>query len=182
MAIFRHRRLCTQCQRVVFERFTRISIQGRSNTSRTHWHLDCSPGSGRRFQHWRWDIAVVTQRRKRGPRDGRQLHVSLWSDVVQVRAARGRQGIAKGCEFRRCGRERTGLGDVGKRCASLEGYGQAGATQSSQGRRGQPVRMTSRYFYLCKTREGGTCPFLFETLAKQASAFLPGACDTRVRL
>src|SRR5580704_6703173 len=66
------------------------------NTSRARWHLDCSPGSDKRLQHWCWDITVVYSAQEVGTRDGRQLHVSLWGDVVQVRAARGRQGVAKG--------------------------------------------------------------------------------------
>src|SRR5258708_12249523 len=54
-----------------------------------------------------------------GNGNGRQLRVSLWSDVVQVRTARRRQGTAKGYELCGSGHESTGLGYVGKRRTSL---------------------------------------------------------------
>ena len=41
----------------------------------------------------------------------------------------GQPRSAKGCEFWKSGHKRTGLGDVGKRCASLARLGKTGATQ-----------------------------------------------------
>jgi len=65
-----------------------------------------------------------------GNGDGRGLHVSLWSDVVQVRATRGGQRAPKGCDFHGSGYEGTGVGDVGERCASLEGLEKRGCASS----------------------------------------------------
>jgi hypothetical protein len=55
----------------------------------------------------------------------------LRSEVVPVRTARGSPGAAKGREFWKSGHECTGLGDVGKGCASVEGSARTGATQFS---------------------------------------------------
>jgi len=91
-----------------------------------------------------WDTTNVRQTWRGGNRDEQQLHVSLWSDVVQVWTARGRQGVAKGREVWESGHERTGLGDVGKRCASPERSGKTGANQLSHDPRGKLVWMRSR--------------------------------------
>ena len=46
-----------------------------------------------------WGTNDVPRRWRGGNGNGQQLRVSLWSDVVQVRAARRRQGTAKGYEL-----------------------------------------------------------------------------------
>ena len=51
---------------------------------------------------------------------------------MQVRAARRRQGTAKGYELCGSGRESTGLGYVGKRHTSLEGFGKTDANRFSR--------------------------------------------------
>src|SRR5579864_8080698 len=82
--------------------------------------------------------------------NGRQLRVSLWSDVVQVRTARRRQGTAKGCELCGSGPESTGLGYVGKRRTSLEGFGKTDANRFWRDFRGKPMWMRS-----CATFDNG---------------------------
>src|SRR6266849_5917759 len=90
-----------------------------------------------------WGTTDVPRRWRGGNGNGRQLRVSLWSDVVQVRAARRRQGTAKGYELCGSGHESTGLGYVGKRPTSLEGFGKTDANRLSRDPRGKPMWMRS---------------------------------------
>src|SRR5439155_4899178 len=86
---------------------------------------------------------AVPRQRRGGNGNGRQLRVSLWSDVVQVRTARRRQGTAKGYELCGSGHESTGLGYVGKRRTSLEGFGRTDTNRFSRDPRGKPMWMRS---------------------------------------
>jgi len=100
-----------------------------------------------RLQSRQWK--VIATYRWRGEADGQQLHVSLRSDVVPVRTARGSQGVAAGCELRKSGHQCTGLGDVEKRSASLEGSGKSGANQLSRrsaGRRSTDLKGCHSFF------------------------------------
>ena len=90
-----------------------------------------------------WGTTEVPRRWSGGNGNGRQLRVSLWSDVVQVRTARRRQGTAKGYELCGSGHESTGLGYVGKRRTSLEGFGKSDANRFSRDPRGKPMWMRS---------------------------------------
>ena len=92
---------------------------------------------------WCWGTTDVPRRWSGGNGNGRQLHVSLWSDVVQVRTGRRRQGTAKGYELCGSGHESTGLGYVGKRRTSLEGFGKTDANRFSRDPRGKPMWMRS---------------------------------------
>src|ERR1700751_2091225 len=62
---------------------------------------------------------------------------------VQVRTARRRQGITKGYELCGSGHESIGLGYVGNRRASLEGFGKSDINRSSRDPRRKPVWMRS---------------------------------------
>jgi hypothetical protein len=95
------------------------------------------------LQHSAGGTTDVPGRWRGGNGNGRQLRASLWSDVVQVRTARGRQGTAKGYELYGSGHESTGLGYVGKRRTSLEGYGKTDANRFSRDPRGKPMWMRS---------------------------------------
>ena len=81
---------------------------------------------------------------------GRYWHLGCrWAlEVVQVRTARRRQGVAKGCGFSKSGYERTDLGDAGERCASIEGSGKAGANRFPHDPPGK--RMWMRSCAICK--------------------------------
>lgn len=92
---------------------------------------------------WCWGTTDVPRRWRVGNGNGRQLRVSLWSDVVQVRTARRRQGTAKGYELCGSGHESTGLGYVGKRRSSLERFGKTEANRFSRDPRGKPMWMRS---------------------------------------
>src|SRR5580700_2390754 len=96
----------------------------------------------RSLQH-RAGVSDVPRRWRGGNGNGRQLRVSLWSDVVQVRTARRRQGTAKGYELCGSGHESIGLGYVGKRRTSLEGFGKADANRFSRDPRRKPMWMRS---------------------------------------
>jgi hypothetical protein len=90
-----------------------------------------------------WGTTDVRRRWRGGNGNGRQLRVSLWSDVVQLRTARRRQGTAQGYELCGSGHESTGLGHVGKRRTSLEGFGKTDANRFSRDPRGKPMWMRS---------------------------------------
>jgi hypothetical protein len=107
------------------------------------WQLDCSWSSGRGGCNIGWGTTDVPRRWRGGNGNGQQLRVSLWSDVVQVRTARRRQGTAKGYELCGSGHESTGLGYVGKRRTSLEGFGKTDANRFSHDPRGKPMWMRS---------------------------------------
>src|SRR6266478_5565088 len=89
----------------------------------------------------------VPQRCIVGNGNGRQVRFALWGDVVKVRTAGGRQGTAKSYELGGSGHESTGLGYVGKRRTSLEGFGKTDANRFSRDPRG---KMWMRSCAICK--------------------------------
>ncbi len=113
------------------------------------WHSVCIDSTCRAVHQLKmrtgnpWGTTDVPWRWRGGNGNGRQLRVSLWSDVVQVRTARRRQGTAKGYELCGSGHESTGLGYVGKRRTSLEGFGKTDANRFSRDPRGKPMWMRS---------------------------------------